>query len=193
MPLCAASRDLDASQAKERKQAEAAFLRVAGDKDGPKIMGSYARWLEAKSGKATVAEIFNRNKDPMYHFRRAGEVAGTIPGMDRLPNFESATIPIGKLVSYALNKDHPVGGSKARRFYAALGFSASDAEEVVRQVKAALPQSNAIKGLEDGHGKRYAVDIKMVGPSGSAIVRTAWILRDGSESPSLTSIYVKES
>jgi hypothetical protein len=33
-------------------------------------MGSQARWFEAKTGKATVEEIFNRDKDSLYHLGR---------------------------------------------------------------------------------------------------------------------------
>lgn len=66
--------DLDAANAKERPKAEQAFLLSAGENDGAKIMGSRERWFEAKTGKATVDAIFNRNKDPLYHLKRVGEV-----------------------------------------------------------------------------------------------------------------------
>ncbi len=43
-------------------------LPVAGERI--RIMGSQARWFEAKTGKATVEEIFNRDKDSLYHLGR---------------------------------------------------------------------------------------------------------------------------
>lgn len=65
--------DLNAANAKVRAKAEQAFLIGAGD-DGAKIMGSRAKLIEAKSGKTGVEDILNRNKDPMYHLARVGDV-----------------------------------------------------------------------------------------------------------------------
>jgi hypothetical protein len=66
--------DLDAANAKPRAKAEQAYLIDAGDKDGAKIMGSAEKWAKAKSGKATVEEILNAGKDPLYHMARVGDV-----------------------------------------------------------------------------------------------------------------------
>lgn len=74
--------DLSAAQAKERAKAEQAFLIAAGAADGAKIMGSRATWFEAKTGKSAVEDILNRNKDPMYHLGRVGDVAGRMAGME---------------------------------------------------------------------------------------------------------------
>lgn len=66
--------DISAAIAKNRAKAEQAYLIEAGDVDGAKIMGSRAKWYEAKTGKAGVDDILNRNKDPMYHLQRVGDV-----------------------------------------------------------------------------------------------------------------------
>jgi hypothetical protein len=66
--------DLNADKAKARAKAEQVFLIEAGDKDGAKIMGSADKWQKAKSGKATVENILNAGKDPLYHLARVGDV-----------------------------------------------------------------------------------------------------------------------
>jgi hypothetical protein len=65
--------DLSSALAKDRAKAEQAFLINAGDTDGAKIMGSRAKWTEAKTGKSSVEEILNRNKDALYHLKRVGD------------------------------------------------------------------------------------------------------------------------
>lgn len=113
--------------------------------------------------------------------------------MYRLPNHQNARIDAKKLEAYALNADHPVGSNKARRFKAALGFDQSNAEELAAAIQAALPDGEAVKGLLDKHGQRYSVDMKLNGPAGSAVVRTAWIVAKEDSEPRLVSVYVKES
>lgn len=63
--------DLKKAAARDRAKAEQAFLIEAGD-DGPKIMGSRAKWIAAKNG-TPVEEILNAGKDPMYRLARVGD------------------------------------------------------------------------------------------------------------------------
>jgi hypothetical protein len=184
---------LDAKDAKERAKAEQAFLIQAGDKDGAKIMGSHAKWFAAKTGKNKVEEILNAGKDPLYHLGRVGDVAGRMPAMSLLPNFESAIVPNDKLAGYALNPDHPTGGNKARRIAAALGFGQQDASVVAQMVADNLGKYPAKSGASNQWGKSFVVDMPLTGPAGEAIVRTAWIVDEGTDVPRLTSFYVKES
>lgn len=110
-----------------------------------------------------------------------------------LPNYENAVIEERKLVDYALNPEHEVGGSKARRFKAALGYDAANAQDLAHAIRAKLSKGKAIGGLADKHGQRYAVDMELTGPAGKAVVRTAWIAEGDDEIPRLVSVYVKES
>lgn len=186
--------DLDSADAKARPKAEQAFLIAAGDKAGPRIMGSRERWHKAKTGKATVDEIINAGKDPLYRLARVGDVSGIESrAMKRLPNFENATIAAEKLAGYALNPDHPTGGHKARRIMAALGFGQSDAQTVAQMISDNLGKHPSIDGASNQWGRQFAVDMPLTGPAGTAIVRTAWIIDEGSDIPRLTSFYVKES
>lgn len=163
-----------------------------------------ARLTEAQRigvlGKAKAA-VFNEGKLRQgmirapwraVHKRVGPRKIPDIP-MDRLPNHQTARIDAKKLEAYALNADHPVGGNKARRFKAALGFDQGNADELAAAIRAALAGGEAIKGLLDKHGQRYSVDMKLNGPAGSAVVRTAWIVAKDDSAPRLVSVYVKES
>ena len=110
-----------------------------------------------------------------------------------LPNHENASIGIRKLRDYALDSTHPVGGNKARRILATLGFDASDASQVAQLIRDGLRSNSATPGLLDEHGQRYSVDMELTGPSGTAIVRTAWIADSEDAAPRLVSFYVKGS
>ena len=121
------------------------------------------------------------------------KVRERIGDMDTLPSFQEASISTRKLADYALNPQHEKGSHKARRFMATLGFDAADAAEIERQIRRQLPRTEAVKGKADKHGQRYAVDVKLTGPTGKAIVRTAWIVEAEGVPPRLVSLYVKES
>lgn len=116
-----------------------------------------------------------------------------MPHPDALPRASEALLPPEKVVGYALNTAHESGSHKARVFARALGFSADNADELVRAIRDGLPQFPAIKRRFDKYGQRYQVDVPVTGPVGTAIVRTAWIIRTPAGAPSLTSMYVKES
>jgi hypothetical protein len=48
-----------------------------------------------------------------------------------------------------------------------------------------------VAGKIDVFGSRFTVDIPVTGPAGSAVVRTGWILKPGSTTPELTTLFVK--
>ncbi|MCL2852871.1 MAG: hypothetical protein FWE20_07545 [Defluviitaleaceae bacterium] len=109
-----------------------------------------------------------------------------------LPNFERAHIDSNKLTGYALNPNHPHGGDKARVFNNALGYNQSNSNQLIAQVKRNLPRNEAVAGIRDTHGQRFTVDMQITGPNGNtAIVRTGWILDQGSDIPRLVTIYVR--
>ena len=113
--------------------------------------------------------------------------------MEVLPNHENAVIDECKLVGYALNSQHPVGGHKAKKFKSVLGFDAVHVYDISNQIRDALPLAEARKGHADHHGQRFSVDVQLTGPCGSAKVRTGWIIERDSDVPRLVTIYVKES
>ena len=111
----------------------------------------------------------------------------------KLPNIDKATINPNKLIGYALNPNHPVGGNKAKVFEKALGYNQSNADDLMKQIYAKLPQSEAILGKLDQYGQRYTVDILITGPNGNTVyVRTGWIIKTNSDIPELTTLYIND-
>ena len=102
-----------------------------------------------------------------------------------------AVIDPRKLTEYALNPTHPVGGNKARVFESAFGFNQSNASDLMAQLQSGVMRSPAKIGKVDQYGVRLSVDIPVVGPAGSGVVRTGWIYRSGSSTPELTTLFPK--
>jgi hypothetical protein len=107
-----------------------------------------------------------------------------------LPNAESAFIDEAKLVEYSLAADHPVGANKALLFSRVLGFTVRDADNLRRLILEAIFIHDATIGLHNEFGQRYAVDFPVKTEVGSAVVRSAWIIRKGENFPRLTSCFV---
>lgn len=115
-----------------------------------------------------------------------------------LPNYANALITRDKLERYCLDSNHlskafgkSSGKDKARVFKAALGFVKADWKLLANRILEALPYAEAIVAHEDDYGKRYTVAVAIAGPNGSTgMVLTAWIIRPGTDFPSLTTAYV---
>jgi filamentous hemagglutinin len=129
--------------------------------------------------------------DPSPATSKASISANAVAGGTTLPNAEKASIDPRKLTDYALNPDHPVGGNKARVFESALGYNKNNASELMAQIKEGVTTNPAIAGKVDQFGARYTVDIPVIGPAGSGIVRSGWIYKTGSDIPELTTLFVK--
>ena len=114
-----------------------------------------------------------------------------MPSMRALPDADKAVIDNRKIVDYALNPDHPVGANKARVFQSALGYNRDNAGGLISQIKDGVQTSPATLGRIDQFGTRYTVDIPVTGPSGSATVRTGWIVDSPGALPRLTTAYVE--
>jgi hypothetical protein len=101
-----------------------------------------------------------------------------------------AVIDPRKLTDYALNPNHPVGGNKAIVFER-LGFSRANAEDLMSQLRTGVMENTPLPGKVDQFGPRFTVDIPVVGPRASGVVRTGWIYKAGSSTPELTTLFVK--
>jgi filamentous hemagglutinin len=112
-------------------------------------------------------------------------------GASRLIGANRARIDPRKLTDYALNPNHPVGGNKAKVFDSALGYNQSNSEGLLQQLQRGVMQNTPVPGKVDSFGARFTVDIPVTGPSGSATVRTGWILKPGSTTPEMTTLFVK--
>lgn len=109
----------------------------------------------------------------------------------KLPGGDRAIVDREKLVGYCLNQEHPRGKHKARVFAEALGFTAENAEQLRASLLTAAASSDAAPTDADEYGDRYVIDFDVMGPKGSGIVRSTWIVRRGEDTPRLTSCYVK--
>ncbi len=108
----------------------------------------------------------------------------------KLPNSARAFVDETKLREYCLNPDHPRGRHKARVFASALGLSAVHAALLHAALVEAVTSHDATPTLSDDFGDRFVVDFVLTGTIGSALVRSAWIVRHGEDFARLTSCYV---
>ena len=108
----------------------------------------------------------------------------------KLPNAARAIVEIEKLRDYCLSESHPRGKHKARVFAIALGLTAIDVTELREAILSAIQTEEAVTGERDDYGQRYLVDFSMKRRGREAIIRSAWIVRQGENVPRLTSCYV---
>ena len=108
----------------------------------------------------------------------------------KLPNAQHAVVELEKLVDYCLNPEHERGKHKARVFAAACGIEAPHAELLRQALLGAAVQAEATLTFSDRFGARYVVEFTVQGPTGSALVRSSWIVRSSEDFPRLTSCYV---
>jgi hypothetical protein len=94
----------------------------------------------------------------------------------KLPNPEKAVVDIRKLRDYCLSAEHRRGRHKARVFQAALGIRSEHAELLQAALQAAAVDGSVVQGLADGYGQRFVLDFQWTGPSGTATIRSNWIV-----------------
>jgi hypothetical protein len=109
--------------------------------------------------------------------------------MTSLRNAARAIIDERKIRDYLLNPLHPRGGHKARMFAAALGYQRFDHARLIAQIRQGIVRHEAVAIGHVPHGERFRVDIPITGSTGSAIVRTLWIIRTGEDVPRFSSAY----
>ncbi|MDH0895725.1 MULTISPECIES: DUF6883 domain-containing protein [unclassified Pseudomonas] len=129
--------------------------------------------------------------DPLGLCRCPGDGLEVVEGAHSLVGANRAVIDPRKLTDYALNPDHPVGGNKARVFESALGFTKENSDLLLKQLQEGVMKNTPIPGKVDQYGARFTVDIPVTGPNGSGVVRSGWIYKPGSNTPELTTIFVK--
>ena len=108
-----------------------------------------------------------------------------------LPNYDKAEIPRSKLEDYALNPAHEDGRHKARVFKSALGYEQTDWGKLAQDILSALPYQAAGPEATGPWGRKYTVVLPITGPNGNTVnVETAWIIRPGTDYPSLVTTLV---
>ncbi|MCH4904285.1 hypothetical protein GSN00_07770 [Cylindrospermopsis raciborskii CHAB3438] len=106
-----------------------------------------------------------------------------------IPNAESAIADIRKLRDYCLNTDHREGKHKAELFLSTLGMTAENAEELRQILLNRVRTNEAQLARKDDYGQRYILDFEISWHNRKTIIRSAWIIKTGSEIPELTTCY----
>ena len=107
-----------------------------------------------------------------------------------LLNSDNAVVDLEKLTEYVLNPDHPTGRHKARVFKSVLGLTLEDAAFLQRTLQEIVMTHEATEQDTTEYGQRFVIDFELTTAAGSAMVRSAWIVRIDEAFPRLTSCYV---
>jgi hypothetical protein len=108
----------------------------------------------------------------------------------KLPNGDRAVIPIGKLLGYCLNPNHPKGKHKARVFKSALGITADNVERLVQLIQLAAVQGEIVQARTTDFGQEFKLDWWIDGHD-ELQLRTIWIIPHDSTEPQLVSAFIK--
>ena len=107
--------------------------------------------------------------------------------MMRIPNSEHANISEEKIVLYLLNPDHVDGASKAR-VLARAGFHADNPQELEKALREQHLTLEAEIGKYSPFGVKYEISGGLIGPAGSVLVKTIWMIRIGESFPRLITL-----
>lgn len=108
----------------------------------------------------------------------------------KLPHGENAIIDPRKLTDYSLSPDHDDGKHKAQLFRDVLGLTREHAGMLLDALRVAAVDGEALRGHADHYGQRYVIDFAFQGLTGSATIRSAWIIRRGETVPRLVTCYI---
>lgn len=108
----------------------------------------------------------------------------------KLPNGRQAIVDGRKILNYSLSPDHDDGRHKARLFHALVGLNQENADLLVDALREAAASGDAAVGKRDRYGRRYVIDFEYAGPDGTAIIRSAWIVRTDENTPRLVTCYI---
>ncbi|MEU5964232.1 WXG100 family type VII secretion target [Micromonospora parva] len=128
------------------------------------------------------------HKQPPASQKPDGPEPTKTPGYPSRPDFTKAEIDARKITAYAMNPDHPVGKNKYRVINSTTGLGPEDADVIMQQIREGVVAGRPLLGKADEFGQRWNVDLPLTGPGGTVIVRTAWILENGSSSPRMVTI-----
>ena len=96
-----------------------------------------------------------------------------------------------KLEDYTLNPLHLEGQHKAHVFASVLGITLAEIEVLRSAVIAAAEASDEVIARgSNGFGEVYVLRFSMTTARGTAVVLTAWIVRNGEDFPRLTTCYI---
>jgi hypothetical protein len=110
----------------------------------------------------------------------------------KLPNPDKLVVEREKIADYLLNPMHRYGASKAR-FFTEFGFRLEKWERLAEALREHGRTHDVVRTQETGFGPRYAVDGKLITPSGrSPRLRSTWQMDEGAVAPRLITAYPLE-
>mgnify|MGYP001589304885 FL=1 len=108
----------------------------------------------------------------------------------KLPEGADAVIDPRKLLNYSLNFEHDDGKHKAALFRELLGITVENVDRLVKALSDAAVSGDATMGRHDRYGQRYQIDFNFSGLTGSAVVRSVWIVGERETVPRLVTCYI---
>ena len=103
----------------------------------------------------------------------------------KLPNAENAYIPPAKIVDYLLSMESRRGRSKAK-FFMQFGFSREQWQIFAEALQRHAASYEVVRVMETEYGPKFTVEGPLMTPDGrDPQVRTTWMIRNGSDEPSL--------
>lgn len=108
----------------------------------------------------------------------------------KLPNGANCFIDPRKLLDYSLNFEHDDGKHKAALFRDLLGITTTTVDRLIKALRIAAAEGEATLGRSDRYGQRYQIDFNISGPTGSAVVRSVWIIAERETVPRLVTCYI---
>jgi hypothetical protein len=108
----------------------------------------------------------------------------------KLPSGEQAIIDPRKVTDYCLSPEHEDGQDKARLFASLLGLTIDHADLLLDALCRAATTGEAVLGKQDPYGQRFVIDFAFARPGGSAVIRSAWIIRENETVPRLVTYYI---
>ena len=112
--------------------------------------------------------------------------------MQKLPHPDWVIVDIDKLIGYCLNPEHPDGQHKARVFKSALNIGIEDVDILKDALLNAAHMNVAMPAKRNAYGKKYIIEFEMSYAGQTAIIRSAWIVRNDENFPRLVTCYILE-
>jgi hypothetical protein len=78
----------------------------------------------------------------------------------------------------------------ARVFQSVLGLTLENADVLIAVLRQAVVHGEAVTVKRDKHGQRYIIDFEFSGPAGTAMIRSAWIIRLNESVPRLVTCFI---
>jgi hypothetical protein len=174
-------------------------------KAGTAILLTAAGGAAAKLGAKLLERLGPRIRDWIDNVRgrpgggnpRVVQVDEWRPG-DPLPQAPSAAIDEAKFLRYSMDPNNPSNEGKWKA-WSQLGYDVDDlsnrasaADDVTRQVREQLDRLPATEGAQSMFGRRFEVEIPIVGPNGRpGTLFTAWQVDPGSATPRMITNWLK--